>query len=76
MRLEVFVKPEHLKPGRPILVRDVLAHLLLLSNETNAGRKVKTVVAGLYRRVAIDYLAALGVTQKSEVYRLASNIVM
>ena len=75
MKLEAFVKPERFQPNRVILVRHVLSHLLFLSNEANAHRDRRTVLADLYRPVAIDFLAAHGVTEHSEVDRLASNIV-
>ena len=64
MKLEENDKTARLKPDSPILVRDVLAHLLLLSDEAKAGQKKKTVLADLYRQVAVDYLAVLRVTQR------------
>ena len=75
MKLEECVKPVRFKPDFPILVKDVLAHLLLLSNEANAGREKKTVVADLHRQVAIDFLALYNVTNPSEIRRIASNVV-
>ena len=76
MKLEDIVQPHWLEDSsKPILVRQILSHLLYLSTDVNAGFKKTFVFSELYRNVAVDFLALHNVTEDWDLKNAAPYIV-
>ena len=78
MKLEDLVIPLRLTSSAqscPILVRDILSHLLFLSDESHAEQHGNKLITEFYRTVAIDFLSAHGIVDASEVHSRVPNIV-
>ena len=75
MKLEDFVRPVCLNQScLPTLQRHVFSHLLYLTKRANSHRQLKLSIVQFYRPAAVDLLALHGVTEKSQVHRLASGV--